>query len=73
MIFGMARTRISVTVDESMLREIRELAGSKRKLSSIVEESLQFQLRRMRMTALLDEMDARQSSSPRASTPRKRR
>jgi hypothetical protein len=55
----MASTKISVTVDENTLREIRELAGSEMNLSSIVDEGLRRQLQRMRMIALLDDMDAR--------------
>jgi post-segregation antitoxin (ccd killing protein) len=55
----MASTKISVTVDENVLREIRELAGGDINLSSIVDEGLRRQLQRMHMIALLDEMDAR--------------
>jgi post-segregation antitoxin (ccd killing protein) len=61
----MASTKISVTVDENVLREIRELAGGDINLSSIVDEGLRRQLQRMHMIALLDEMDARHPISAR--------
>jgi hypothetical protein len=52
-------TKISVTVDSDALREVRRIAGKSVSLSSIVDEGLRLQLHRLRMTALLDEMDAR--------------
>jgi hypothetical protein len=55
----MGVTKISVTVDSDALREVRRIAGKSVSLSSIVDEGLRLQLHRLRMTALLDEMDAR--------------
>ena len=59
----MPSAKISVSVDEDVLQEIRERAGADLNLSSIVDEGLRRQLQRMRMNALLDEMDARQPIS----------
>ncbi len=61
----MPSTKISVTVDERILKEIRALAGSDVNLSAIVDEGLRRQLQRMRMIALLDEMDERHPISAR--------
>lgn len=55
----MGVVKVSVTLDEQTLREVRRIAGKGVTLSSIVDEGLRLQLHRMRMLALLDEMDAR--------------
>jgi hypothetical protein len=60
----MGVTKVSVTVDADMLREVRRIAGKDISLSSIVDESLRRQLQRMRMLALLDEMDKHNPISP---------
>jgi hypothetical protein len=51
--------KVSVTLDADTLREVRRIAGKRVSLSSIVDEGLRLQLHRMRMLALLDEMEAR--------------
>ena len=55
----MGVVKVSVTLDSDTLREVRRIAGKGVSLSSIVDEGLRSQLQRMRMLALLDEMDAR--------------
>jgi len=55
----MGVVKVSVTLDEQTLREVRRIAGKGVTLSSIVDEGLRLQLHRMRMLAILDEMDAR--------------
>jgi hypothetical protein len=55
----MGVTKVSVTVDSETLREVLQLVREGVSLSSIVDEGLRLQLHRLRMTALLDEMDAR--------------
>ena len=54
----MGVTKVSVTVDTEMLREVRKLAGKQTNLSSLLNDALRLQVHRMRMLALLDEMDA---------------
>jgi len=49
--------KISVSVNEETLREIRELAGGAVNFSALVDEGLTRELYRRRMLALLDEMD----------------
>jgi hypothetical protein len=56
--------KVSVTLDADTLREVRRIAGKDVSLSSIVDEGLRLQLYRMRMLALLDEMDARNPIGP---------
>jgi hypothetical protein len=56
--------KVSVTLDADTLREVRRIAGKDVSLSSIVDEGLRLQLHRMRMLALLDEMDARNPVGP---------
>jgi hypothetical protein len=60
--------RISVTVDNDVLREIRQYAGRGVDLSSIVNEYLRRQVQRLRMQAILDEMDARKPISKKGQT-----
>jgi len=55
----MGVVKVSVTLDADTLREVRRLGGKGVTLSSIVDEGLRAELQRMRMLALLDEMDAR--------------
>ena len=55
----MGVTKVSVTVDSDTLREVRRFAGKDISLSSIVDQSLRRQLQRMRMLALLDDMEKR--------------
>jgi hypothetical protein len=55
----MGVTKVSVTVDSATLREVQRIIGKRTSLSSIVDEGLRLQLHRLRMTALLDEMDER--------------
>ena len=55
----MGVVKVSVTLDADNLREVRRITGKGVSLSSIVDEGLRLQLHRMRMLALLDEMDAR--------------
>ena len=55
----MGVVKVSVTLDADALREVRRLAGKGVTLSSIVDEGLRLQLHRMRMVALLDDMDRR--------------
>jgi hypothetical protein len=52
-------TKISVTVDSETLREVRQIAGKRVSLSSIIDTGLRLQLHGLRMSAILDEMDAR--------------
>jgi hypothetical protein len=59
----MGVVKVSVTLDADTLREVRRLAGKRVALSSIVDDGLRLQLYRMRMLALLDEMDARKPIS----------
>jgi hypothetical protein len=55
----MGVVKVSVTLDADTLRDVKRIAGKGVSLSSIVDEGLRAQLQRMRMLALLDEMDAR--------------
>ncbi len=56
----MGVVKVSVTLDAETVRGVKRMAAGKGvSLSSIVDESLRLQLHRMRMLALLDEMDAR--------------
>ena len=55
----MAYAKISVTVDADVLRDVRKIMKKGETLSSIVDAGLRQHVQRLRMTALLDEMDAR--------------
>jgi hypothetical protein len=55
----MGVVKVSVTLDAETVREVKRMAGKGVTLSSIVDEGLRLQLHRVRMLALLDEMDAR--------------
>ena len=61
----MADQVISVTVDAALLQEIQQLGGTELDLSSIVNSGLQRLLRRLRMAALLDEMELQKPISKR--------
>jgi hypothetical protein len=55
----MGVVKVSVTLDAETVREVKRMAGKGVTLSSMVDEGLRLQLHRVRMLALLDEMDAR--------------
>jgi hypothetical protein len=56
--------KVLVTLDADTLREVRRIAGKDVSVSSIVDEGLRLQLHRMRMLALLDDMDGRNPVGP---------
>ena len=53
----MGVTKVSVSVDDATLREARKLAGKGVSLSSIFDAGLQSEVHRMRMLALLNDME----------------
>jgi Arc/MetJ-type ribon-helix-helix transcriptional regulator len=55
----MGVVKVSVTLDEETVREVKRMVGKGVSLSSIVDEGLRLQLHRIGMLKLLDEMDAR--------------
>lgn len=57
-------TRVSVTVEQALLDEFRELAGESVKLSAIVSEALRDEIRRLGMLAYLDEREREHPISP---------
>ena len=60
----MAMKKVSVTVDAATLDEVRKLAGKGVNLSALVDEALRAKVYRLRLLALLDEMDREDPISP---------
>jgi len=60
----MATTKISITLDTDRLEELKSLAGAGISLSAVIDDALRIELHRLRMKALLDEMDAQNPISP---------
>ena len=61
----MAKTvKISVTVDQATLDEVKRLEGKDLDLSAIFHDALTSLLHRHRMLALLDELERENPSSP---------
>src|SRR5665213_559939 len=56
--YAMPRTeKVSVTIDGATLDEVRRLAGEGVNLSAVLSEALKTHLHRLRMLALLDELE----------------
>jgi post-segregation antitoxin (ccd killing protein) len=60
----MATKKVSVTVDAATLDEVRKLAGKGVNLSALVDEALRAKVYRLRLLALLDEMDRENPITP---------
>lgn len=59
----MSAEKVSLSLDEDLVAEARELAG-RRGLSSLVNDALRVRLQQVRIGRLLDEMDAEYGPVP---------
>lgn len=60
----MRAAKVSVTVDGATLNEVKRLAGEGVNLSAIFSEALRKHMYRLRLLALLDEMDREDPMTP---------
>jgi hypothetical protein len=60
----MATTKLSVTVDTELLDEVRRLAGGDVNVSAVIGEALRSQIHRLRLLALLNDMERTDPITP---------